>query len=80
VEAAIGRRVGRKRCRFLVGGHLGRIRSCARPVYRTIPSAQAWDSRARHLRRGVYEVRFRTTDVRGNRTRRPKLHVVHVRA
>jgi hypothetical protein len=31
-----------------------------------------------HLHAGIYEVRFRTTDVRGNRTRHPKRHVVRV--
>jgi hypothetical protein len=79
VDAAVGRRAGRGMCRFLVGRRLGPKRACSRPLYRRVRGGLGWSSRVRHLRAGTYEVRFRTTDVRGNGTRHPKRHVVRVR-
>jgi hypothetical protein len=79
VDAAVGRELGRGRCRFLLGRHLGAPRSCSRPIYRRVKSGLAWSRWTHRLRAGIYIVRFRSTDVRGNRTRHPKPRVIHLR-
>ena len=78
VEAALGLRV-KGGCRFTDGKALGRRRSCSSPVYVRVKSAGGWEKLTRRLPKGKYHVRFRTTDVRGNSTKRPKPRVVRLK-
>ncbi|MDQ3933566.1 MAG: hypothetical protein M3340_02925 [Actinomycetota bacterium] len=78
VEAAVGLRV-KGRCRFAGPKGLGRRRSCSAPVYVRVKSAAAWRSLTKRLPAGKYQVRFRTTDVRGNTARRPKPRTVRLK-
>jgi WD40-like Beta Propeller Repeat len=79
IDVAIGRRVNGG-CRFVKGGgKLGAVRSCSRPRYYRVKSIGAWRRRTDDLAKGTYEVRFRTTDVKGHRTKHPRRHLVKVR-
>ena len=76
VEAGVGLRV-KGGCRFLTSSRkLGQRRSCSRPTYVRVADSAGWTKQTSKLPRGKYEVRFRTTDRRGNVTKRPKRRVV----
>ena len=77
VEAAVGLRV-KGGCRFAGAGRLGARRACTRPTYTRVKTLAGWRALTKRLPKGRYEVRFRTTDVRGNTTKRPKPRVVKV--
>ncbi len=78
VEAALGRVVG-DRCRFLGTRRLGRLRSCRKPLYRPVNTDAQWRARAAKLGKGLSVIGFRTRDVKGNRTRAPRLTRVRLR-
>jgi WD40 repeat protein len=74
------RRRGVQRCRFLGrGGHFGRPRRCSKPVFRRVGSEAAFSELIADVRLGRYLMVFRTTDVRGNRQRHPRLSPVRIR-
>jgi Tol biopolymer transport system component len=77
IAAAVGKRV-EGGCRFVRGSKLRAKSRCSKPRYFRVRTAAAWRRRTSRLARGTYEVRFRTTDVKGHRTRHPKRHVVHL--
>lgn len=83
VEVAIARIKGRgklARCRFVRAKRRAtRWRSCRRPVTIRLSTTEDWRSSLRKLRRGTYVIGFRTSDAKGNRTRRIKLVRVRVR-
>lgn len=68
VAAAISTRRG-GRCRFMGRRALGRPRRCSAPVWFGIKDPRKWRARVGRLPRGLYRVRFRARDVRGNRRR-----------
>jgi hypothetical protein len=71
LDAAVGRRV-KGGCRFLLpSSELGARRSCSKPGYVRVKSVPNWRKRTAKLPDGKYQVRFRATDVRGNRTPAP---------
>jgi hypothetical protein len=78
VEAALGRRVDGG-CRFTDGRTLGKRRACSSPVYVRVKTAAGWEKLTDRLPKGRYEVRFRTTDVRGNATKKPKPRVLRLK-
>lgn len=78
VEAALGRVVG-NRCRFLGTKRLGRLRSCRKPLYHAVSTDRQWRARAAKLGTGLSVIGFRTRDVKGNRTKAPRLTRVRLR-
>ena len=78
VEAALGLRV-EGGCRFSDGKKLGARRSCSSPLYFRVKTVAGWRRLTDKLPKGKYQVRFRTTDVRGNVTRKPKSRVVKLK-
>lgn len=75
VDASLALRV-HGGCRYRTRSRLHGRSGCKRPRYWRVRSAAEWRKTTDHLPRGTYEVRFRTTDVKGNRTRHPKRRVV----
>jgi len=71
VQVAIGRTVGRKRCRFVqTDGKLSTARPCSRPVYLTAVGTSTWSFQRRiKLARRSHLVFARATDRAGNRER-----------
>lgn len=78
LDAAVGLRV-KGGCRFLRGAALGKRRSCSKPQYSRVKSVASWRDRTAKLPKGRYDVRFRATDVEGNRTRKPRREVVRLK-
>ena len=79
VEAALGLRVKGGGCRFSDGKKLGARRRCSKPVYLRVKTRAGWRKVTDGLPKGSWEVRFRTTDVRGNVTKKPKPRVVKLK-
>jgi hypothetical protein len=68
VRISISRRLGGRRCRFVVAsGRLGSVRSCRRPVYVAARGTERWVlTRRLRLGPGRYVVRVHAVDARGN--------------
>jgi hypothetical protein len=79
VDAAVGLRV-KGGCRFLGSDRkLGARRSCSSPRYVRVKSNGGWHKLTDKLPKGKYQVRFRTTDVRGNTVKKPKPRTVRLK-
>ena len=79
VDAAVGMRV-KGGCRFLLPSRaLSVRRSCSKPGYVRVKSVSNWSRRTAKLPDGKYQVRFRATDVRGNRTPSPRAETVRLK-
>jgi Tol biopolymer transport system component len=76
-KASVGKRVSGG-CRFLDGKKLRARSPCSKPRYFSLRTAKGWRQRVEHLPDGTYEVRFRTTDIKGHRTKHPKRRIVHL--
>jgi WD40 repeat protein len=76
IARGAGHRGGKRICRFVRGRRFGSRRPCAKPVYVRIRGGSDWSSLMKNLKPGRYRIAFRTTDVRGNKTRKPKARVV----
>lgn len=78
-SASVARRVSGG-CRFVKsGGKLGPRTACGKPHWFRVRTAKGWRKAVDDLPDGTYEVRFRTTDVKGHRTKHPKRRVVRLK-
>ena len=71
VRVAVGKRIDRKRCRFVKpNGRLSGVRRCSRPLYAAAKGTTSWSfARKAKLARGAYLVFVRAEDSAGNRER-----------
>ena len=76
-KASVGKRVSGG-CRFSNGKKLRARTPCSKPRYFSLRTAKGWRKAIDHLPDGTYEIRFRTTDVKGHTTKHPKRRVVHL--
>ena len=77
-SASVAKRVAGG-CRFVKsGGELGARKACAKPHWFRVRTAKGWRKAVDHLPDGTYELRFRTTDVRGHTTKHPRRRVVRL--
>jgi Tol biopolymer transport system component len=75
-SASVAKRVSGG-CRFAKsGGKLGARSACAKPHWFRVRTARGWRRAVDDLPDGTYEVRFRTTDVKGHTTKHPKRRIV----
>jgi Tol biopolymer transport system component len=78
IGVAVGKRAHGK-CRFLrADGRLGTKRACKKASYVRYHDARSWRKLTAGLPAGTYEVRFRTTDVKGHRTAHPRRRVIEL--
>jgi Tol biopolymer transport system component len=78
IGVAVGKRAHGK-CRFLRSyGRLGKKRACKKAEYVRYRGARRWHKLTANLPAGTYEVRFRTTDVKGHRTAHPRRRVIEL--
>jgi hypothetical protein len=61
------------------GGKLGSRRACSKPHWFRVRTAKGWRKRVDDLPDGTYEIRFRTTDVKGHVTKHPRRRVVKLK-
>ena len=78
IDASVGKK-GDNGCRFLrSGGELRPPSRCSKPRYFRVRHIERWREITEDLPKGTYHVRFRTTDVKGHRTKHPRRHVVRL--
>lgn len=78
VRVSVNRRAG-PRCRPLTTRGFAAARACRRLVFLSATTAAEWRKVTGRLRRGGYDLQFRTGDVKGNHSRRNQRFAVRIR-